>query len=240
MVKTGYMSLKKEHNLQTSTRQRRLKYWVFFDLDGTLADSLDVMWKVYLAFLAQFGKQGSQKEFDELNGPSMGEIITILRDRYGLKGRNEDLSRLYKLKLSDVYLRQVKLFPGAQRVLSVLRRLNYRMVLVTSAEKKIALQFIRDCNLEQYFSHYVFGDEIKASKPDPAIYRLALAKCRAKENNVVVVEDSINGIHSARQAGLYVIGVLHGRSKKDLLLSQADKLVSGLRQIVPIIENYYE
>ena len=47
--------------------------WIFFDLDGTLADSLPAMYQVYLNYLTDFGQNGSKEEFEELNGPSLVE-----------------------------------------------------------------------------------------------------------------------------------------------------------------------
>ena len=56
---------------------------LFLDLDGTLADSLGVMREIYERFLAEFGRAGSPEEFDRLNGPSLSDVLEILkRDHY--------------------------------------------------------------------------------------------------------------------------------------------------------------
>jgi len=51
--------------------------WIFFDLDGTLADSIKIMNDVYFKFLAHFNLKGNIDEFNQLNGPSLNEIIIL-------------------------------------------------------------------------------------------------------------------------------------------------------------------
>ena len=48
----------------------------------------------------------------------------------------------------------------------------------------------------------VTSDEASAPKPDPQIYRLALADLGLRPDHVVAVEDSVDGLRAARAAGL--------------------------------------
>lgn len=50
----------------------------------------------------------------------------------------------------------------------------------------------------------VFGDEIVNGKPNPEIFEKAVRKSGFKKNEIVVFEDSKNGLLSAKRAGLYV------------------------------------
>src|SRR5271166_2066937 len=55
---------------------------LFLDLDGTLADSLGVLRRVYFCFLREFNQEGSDAEFDRLNGPKLSEIVGALQKKY--------------------------------------------------------------------------------------------------------------------------------------------------------------
>jgi phosphoglycolate phosphatase-like HAD superfamily hydrolase len=57
---------------------------LFLDLDGTLADSLGVLRRSYFRFLREFNQEGSDAEFDRLNGPKLSEIIGTLQREYHL------------------------------------------------------------------------------------------------------------------------------------------------------------
>ncbi len=71
---------------------------VLFDFDGTLIDSISILFDVYSKFLSKYGFEGTLKEFNELNGPSLKEIITILKIKYSIK-INEDSDKCNKNQL---------------------------------------------------------------------------------------------------------------------------------------------
>ena len=85
---------------------------LFLDFDGTLADSLEVLWDVYLRLLEQFGLIGSNDEFRELNGPPTATVLAVLRERYDLPDSPEDLLKRYRSLLTERY-ETVDPSPGA-------------------------------------------------------------------------------------------------------------------------------
>jgi len=211
--------------------------WIFFDLDGTLADSIPALHHVYLDFLGKFDKKGKKEEFEELNGSSLPEIVSILKARYGLVDDKVSLIDFYKAKILDAYKNVVKPMIGANTLLEVLKSRGYKLSLVTSSEKDIALEFIRRQRWEQYFQCYVFGDEIKKAKPASDIYDLALKRTNAPLDSVVVIEDSCNGIKSAKATGAFVIGLINSQTKEALLSSGANITISSLKEIKQILED---
>lgn len=179
--------------------------WVFFDLDGTLADSLGVMWDAYVHFLERFGVTPTQSEFDRLNGPSLPEIVALLKEWHGLLGSEADLLLAYQSGIAELYLARVKPMAGAIDLLLALKAGGVRLALVTSGVESLALPWVQHWGLDRLFEVMVFGDEVAHSKPDPAIYRLAMGRSGAE--NALVVEDSDNGVRSALAAGLAVARV---------------------------------
>ena len=59
---------------------------IAFDFDGVVVDSISVLKSVYYDFLNQFGKKGSDVEFDSLNGPTIDEIVLILKKKIRSRG----------------------------------------------------------------------------------------------------------------------------------------------------------
>jgi HAD superfamily hydrolase (TIGR01509 family) len=211
--------------------------WIFFDLDGTLADSIPALHQVYLEFLGKFDKKGGKEEFEELNGPSLPEIVSILKARYGLVDENVSLINFYKEKILHAYKNTVKPMIGAKTVLEMLKSRGYKLSLVTSSEKDIALEFIRSQKWEQYFQCYIFGDEVKKAKPASDIYALALKRTNASLDSVVVIEDSCNGVKSAKATGAFVIGLINSQTKEALLRAGANITISSLKEIQQILED---
>jgi len=210
--------------------------WVFFDLDGTLADSIPALYEIYKAFLAGFGLAGSRAEFEELNGSSLPEIIAALKSHHNLKSDVSTLMTAYSEIITRSYHIYVKPVAGAEGVLQALNCSGYKLMLVTSSNVEIASSFIRGQEWDKYFDDYVFGNEITKAKPDPEIYRLAIKKAGIRPDAVVVVEDSCNGAASARYAGIEVVGFAANHTEIALAEAGAGTVISRLNEILNILE----
>ena len=57
------------------------------------------------------------------------------------------------------------------------------------------------------FDAIVTGDEVGKGKPDPAIYRLVAERLNETPESLLVVEDAVSGVKSARAAGMRCLGV---------------------------------
>lgn len=209
--------------------------WLFCDLDGSLADSLSAMQEVLQRFLRPHGVAASPALFDELNGSSLKEIVETLKDRYALEAPATQLLEVYNRLILDVYGESVTPMAGSTRLLADAQRAGYQMLLVTAGNPGPAQHFVRRHGWEAYFSGYVFGDEVSLGKPAPDIYRLALRKANAACEAVSVLEDSPSGVKSAKAAGLFTIGLVGMHGSATLLESGADRTVSTLDAVLPLV-----
>lgn len=205
--------------------------WIFFDFDGTLVDSVPAMYRIYLEFLKKFDRIGTKKEFLELNGPALPEIVSILKKRHGLQENESSLIALYKKAIARDYEPYLEPVDGAEEILETLQGNGYDLALVTSAYRDMATQFIKKRHWENYFKHCIFGDEVAYSKPNPSIYFLALEKTNTTTEAAAAVEDSPNGIISAKGAGIYTLGFTNSYPKELLLEAGADSIIANLTEI---------
>ncbi len=210
--------------------------WVFFDLDGTLADNLSAMYTVYENFLEEFGCIATKEEFDSLNGPSLREIVAILKHKYTLLPTETELYDLYERKLAEAYHRFIPPMPQAGDLLERLQKRNIQMMVVTSAPERLLEAFIHRVGWQSYFQEYVSGNEVQSSKPQPEIYHTALHKARVAAEYVYAVEDSPNGVKSAVTAGIPTLGFAHHYSSDLLLSSGARYTISQLHEVMDYVE----
>ena len=176
--------------------------WVLVDLDGTLVDSIEYLFQAYLNFLKDFEIKGTKKEFNSLNGPNLNQIIEILKKDHKIKGTEKILFQKYLKKLKLVYKNEIKLFPDSLEFLNYLINKKIKIGLVTSSKLELVNIFLEKNNLEQFFDIIISGDLVKNSKPDSEIYEKCLKEIQVNKKQIVVIEDSINGITSASNAGL--------------------------------------
>jgi len=205
--------------------------WIFFDLDGTLADNLSVMFEIYRDFLARHGKRATQEEFERLNGPSIDEFIPILKETHCLPGTVNELITEYQTLLDDAYRGRIQPRAEADEVLATLVEAGHRLMLVTSSHRTPAMAFVGAQRWERYFTDFVFGDDVERSKPAPDIYRLAAHRAGLRGAAPIAVEDSVNGVRAARAGGAYVIALAAYHPAEVLLGAGADRVINSLTEL---------
>lgn len=205
---------------------------IFLDFDGTLADSIPQLRAAYAAFLARYGIEGSLAEFEELNGPSLSEIVLRLRDRYGLDPSHADLVRVYQSILHEQEP-HLGMSDGAAALLDEASARGFRTAIVTSSSCTRVERFLRRNGLELAIDLIVGSEMCADSKPHPQPYLIALERLSTDPQESIAVEDSPAGVTSASAAGLRVILV-----GPDKMPSSAPLLTSvrSLIEVVPFLD----
>lgn len=201
--------------------EQRKFAWVLFDLDGTLANSIEVLYKVYTDFLNAYGAHGSRSEFNVLGG-SVTEIVNALKRTHQLCKSQEALEAEYQMRITEAYLRYVQPYPEAEELLQTLIKKGYKLALVTSAHRNCVNAFLKQHRWRHYFNLVVCGNEVPKAKPAPYIYHLACQMKKIERDSALAVEDSLQGFQSAINAGLYCIRVDHRHTR--------------LQDVLPILE----
>lgn len=182
---------------------------IFFDFDGTLVDSLSIMYVAYLEILQTYNIIGTKEEFNSLNGPSIPEIARYFKRKYQLKDTVDEILRIY-LEIIDTKRGEIEAFPLATELLSFLSEHNKEIHLVTSNRREACEEFLQSSGWAPYFSEKTFGDDVLEAKPNPEIYEKACHKTSFPKSRVLVIEDSINGVLSSKGANLRTFAVRNG------------------------------
>jgi len=204
---------------------------VFVDFDGTLINSIESLYTSYCQFLGLYHIEGNRDEFNALNGPSTFEIVDILRAKHSLPHEVKDLYSKY-IEITKRNYSNSEAFSDAELFLSTLHRQGKKMVLVTSGRAEMCLPLIEKLNWKRYFSDFVWGENVKHSKPAPDIYIEACHRVGAEKSIIIVIEDSLNGIRAARAAGLTVFGLAIDFSEDDLTRAGATKVFKNLTHVL--------
>jgi beta-phosphoglucomutase-like phosphatase (HAD superfamily) len=96
------------------------------------------------------------------------------------------------------------------------------------------------CNLEEAFKDKVLTKEdVVNAKPDPEIYLKAIQMLELKPEDCIVIEDSLNGIQSAVNAGLEVISIYDRYSEAcmDEIIKLSNYHVNNYLELIEILDN---
>lgn len=215
-----------------------MKHAVIFDLDGTLLNTLgDLRAATNHALEVRGLPPHSMEEIRQF----IGNGIRLLIRRAMPEGTPEaeidaaldDFKAYYAAHIHD---RTVP-YDGIPQLLTALRKRGIKVAVLSNKIDSASQQLI------DYFfpekTDVVFGEHVGVPrKPDPTSCRMVMQQLGVQPEQVLYVGDSGTDMQTAKNAGLYAVGVTWGfRSKEVLLENGADVLVHRPEQILQILDS---
>ncbi|MDD3766172.1 MAG: HAD-IA family hydrolase [Eubacteriales bacterium] len=210
---------------------------IIFDMDGVLVDSEPVIEKAAIMFFKEIGVNAVSDDFKPFIGAGEDRYIGGVCEKYGIQYNTDMKKRVY-----DIYLEIVgsflKVYEGTLPTLIKLKEKGYKLALASSADAvKINANLTVAGIDKSIFDVIISGGDVKNKKPAPDIY-LKTAKTLGEEpEKCVVIEDAINGVKAAKDAGMICIGLTTSFSKDRILDAGADYICSDIKDIYDIIKN---
>jgi HAD superfamily hydrolase (TIGR01509 family) len=196
---------------------------LFLDLDGTLADSVPVLRRVYRRFLEHFGYEGNDVEFDRLNGPKLPEIIAILKTAYRLEMAAGELLDLYDCLVDQAYT-EVMPYPNSLEAVASACERGWVVTVVTSNLGGRTKAWLERNRFSSYVAGVVSGEEVTRGKPWPDLYDLAQARAATTRSLSLAIEDSLSGIQAAQAAGLRAIMFVTDQTQVSVLPADVERM----------------
>jgi len=183
---------------------------VLFDLDGTLADTTELILTCFRHTMEQH--RGARLP-DDLWLATMGQPL-----RVQMPEEHSRMVETYVRHQEDIHDDMVHPFPGVVQLLSDLERAGVPVALVTSKGRSMAMRTLRCCGLLDFFSHMVVGDEVTHGKPHPEPVNRALEALDLEPGpDVLFVGDSSWDVLSGNAAGVCTAAALWGPIERAVL-----------------------
>ena len=128
------------------------------------------------------------------------------------------------------YLENLPISPGVQELLDDAKRRGMKLAVASSSPENWVTGHLTRLGLIDYFDAIITADDVAVTKPDPALFLLAAEKLGVKRDEVVVLEDSGNGVKGAKRAGMVVVAVPN-EVTRHMDLSEADLYLESLEEI---------
>ena len=193
---------------------------VIFDVDGTMADTEKDGHRV--AFNQVFAEEGLNAVWDV---PTYGGLLKIAGGKERMRtvvfddsfnkdidDKEEYIKKLHKRK-TDVFRElassgRLGLRPGVARLTHEITRKKIQLGIASTSNEQSVKTLIRTCLGEDQLNGYqiiLAGDVVKRKKPDPEIYLMVIDTLQLSPDEILVIEDSRNGLLAAQQAGLKTV-----------------------------------
>ena len=179
---------------------------VVFDLDGVIVDSEQVWDEVRVGLVRESGRPFPKRATRDMMGMSSPEWSRYLTDTLGVPGTPEEVNAEVVRRLLERYADSPPLIPGA---VDAVRRIGARwpLAIASSSNPEVIEVVLRAAGIEQLVQAAVSSEQVGRGKPAPDVYLEAVRRLGVDGTTAAAVEDSHNGIRSAKAAGLRVVAI---------------------------------
>ncbi len=199
---------------------------VIFDLDGVIIDSEPMHERSLREVLRLYDIDLTEEEFDQFRGRTDADIVVHMQRLYPEKNLKEATVIQQKRVRDEALAEELQLVPDALAFIEGLEG-SYRLALTTSATPEAQRLAFRRFGLGRFFGVVVNAGDIKRAKPDPEPYRITCAKLGINAADCLVIEDSVNGVLSAKAAGCKVAAITTSFDRPALEEAGADFVFSA-------------
>ena len=198
-----------DNNIQNIINKIEEADCLFFDLDGVLIDTEPLYFRFWKEACLFFGFEMSDEQALSMRSrerQSAKQFFLEISD-----GRLDyDIVREKRIELMNAYLSEhpIKIKDHAIEYLTFLREKGKKIYIVTANAFKKTIGILRQTGLDKYVHGIISAKDVERGKPFPDVYLKACESINKKPNEVVVFEDSPNGLMSAYSAGCFTVMVV--------------------------------
>ena len=195
---------------------------VFFDLDGTLVNTLSDLTFALNKMRAHFKLKPIN---DQTTANIIGKGFPTTTKKILALDLSEDEVQQYSQQALNLTLKHYEnamgkhshIYDGVIVLLQKLKYLNIKMAVVTNKEYKHAIKTLQQLDLIHYFDAVIGGDSTEFYKPHPQPLQQALKLLNVSTENSIMIGDSENDLLCAHALKMPCVIIGHGyHNGKDL------------------------
>jgi beta-phosphoglucomutase len=208
---------------------------VVFDMDGVIIESEHTHYQAICEAMGDEMDQTYQTFLSKCTGGDERFAMGRLAEFSGIE-YDESIFQQWSQRKAEAYRRLVsesaKAMPGAiELVCSVAEK--FPVGLATGSRRsdvEAAFSTLAGGKLNGLFQSIVTSDDVAKTKPDPATYAKAAEGMGVSPSDCLAIDDSPNGVSSAKKAGMKVLGItaIHDDSS----LRDADWHLRSLEEVI--------
>lgn len=207
--------------------------YLFWDLDGTLTDSQEGIFKSLRVMLDYFGISKTDEELKPFLGPALWDSLP----KYcGFnKEQCEEAVKVFREYFTREGIFINKVYPGIVSLLEKLKASGYHNVLATGKPEDQAHVVMNYFDLAKYFD-FVGGSTQDSSRSRKGqVIKYSMENCNLKSGDasrILMIGDRDTDINGAHQNGFKVCAVLYGYgSMEEFEKNGADFVVESVEAL---------
>jgi HAD superfamily hydrolase (TIGR01509 family) len=203
-----------------------------YDMDGLLLDSEPYWVQAELEVLGAVGVPLTAELARETTGMRLDEAVAHWYRRFPWKtySQHEVVARLTKAA-HRLILAHAEAKPGVEESLALFAGQGLRRALASSSPPVLIDAVVDKLGLSGQFELAVSAEAEAFGKPHPAVYLTCAQRLGLSPTDCVALEDSVNGLISAKAARMRVIAIPEAAHRNDVRFGLADAVVASLLDV---------
>jgi HAD superfamily hydrolase (TIGR01509 family) len=205
---------------------------VIFDMDGVLVDS-EPFWRI--AMIKGFREVGidfTDEHCRSTTGMRFDEVVKHWHQLSPWESKSTSQVEQGVLDhLCELINQQGKAMPGAIEALVHFKGEGSKIGLATSSYKRLVNVILQKLEAQHHFHAVESAEHLEFGKPHPQVFLNCAAALGVRPERCLVIEDSVNGVISAKAARMKVVAVPDPSEFDNPKFAIADLKLNSLKEL---------
>lgn len=179
-----------------------------FDMDGLMFDTETLVYNAWQKVMDDHNYKYDFEIFKQTLGKRTVDVKKMYEEMYDnnfvYATMREEANVYFRKAINDFGVPMKK---GLINLLEHLKSKGIKIALATSTSSQTTMWIMGLADLKKYFNALVCGNMVTNGKPHPEVFLTAAKELQLDPQDCIALEDSINGIKSAYNAGMKPIMV---------------------------------
>ena len=212
---------------------------VIFDMDGVLIDS-EPLWKIAMEeVFHSVGCNITRQDFQKTVGLRIDEVISFWYKERGWERYSEKEVEIRIIdKMIELIHENGAPLTGVVETIDFLRSSGLKIGLATSSYKVLIDAVLNTLDIRSQFDEVHSAEDEVFGKPHPAVYLTVAERLGVNPLKTLVIEDSLNGIISARAARMEVVCIPEKTHNPEPKLVVAQHMYEDMSKMLDAIKSH--
>ncbi|MEM3365420.1 MAG: HAD-IA family hydrolase [Candidatus Methanomethyliaceae archaeon] len=193
---------------------------IVFDLDGTLVDSVDSIWRASDFVLRSNGYRGlDREEVVKVMGKTIFDLFLSVEPRLSPQEQHKLFEEYRRTYMN--FIEHTKLIPKVREVLLFLRSRRLKMAVVTTKSRENAEKILSFFGIRSFFDLVIGFEDVREHKPSAEPIMRAAEGLGLQASELVVVGDTEVDIRAGREGGALTVAVKTGVTPLEKIIAES-------------------
>lgn len=179
---------------------------VIFDFDGLIVDTESVWYESFHDVMQRYGVNFTIQEYKEYLGTDGTRLFEAMCSRANHQLTVDVLLKEARKSYCGI-MEDMDLREGVYEYLIDAKKMGLKIGLASGSEETAIVPYLKRYKIYDFFEVIKTKNDVKRIKPDPELYRKAIADLGITKEEVFSFEDSVHGLTAAVAAGVKCVVV---------------------------------